>query len=127
MIGTTEKPIFAATRSIDFDRLRDVSCDDQEMMLEIVALYFEQAKQWTTELEEAAAAGDAKVIYELAHKFKGGSSTCGMMIVVSPLKELEEAGKNRNLTRAGELVAQIRRGVEKMRLEWLSYEKQSIR
>ena len=105
----------AADSPIDFERLREVSDDDAEMMNELIDLYFSQTGEQLDELENAVAAGNFDGIYKSAHKIAGGSLTCGMNAIVSPIRELEQIGRNQNGENAETLFVEAKNAFSQMK------------
>ena len=75
--------------SVDLDRLREVTCGDQQLLQDICGQYVVQADQIINELDAAIEDEDQVRVRQLAHKLAGSSATCGMNAVVGPLQRLE--------------------------------------
>ncbi len=77
--------------------------DDEELFLEIVEAYLEDAAKHSEQLLYALEAGDAHEVEERAHALKGASSN----ICAGPVREaalhLERAGRNKDLSQAPQL------------------------
>lgn len=77
--------------------------DDEELFLEIVAAYFEDATEHSRHLLYALEAGDAHEVEERAHALKGASAN----ICAGPVQEaalnLERAGRSKDLSQAPQL------------------------
>ncbi|MBT5469028.1 MAG: Hpt domain-containing protein [Nitrospina sp.] len=77
--------------------------DDEDLFLEIVQAYLEDAIKHSKELLYALEAGDAHQVEERAHALKGASSN----ICAGPVREaallLERAGRNGDLAQAPQL------------------------
>lgn len=101
---------------IDFERLRDISADDPEMMFELVDMYMEQTAGFIGELRTAIADGDFETIRKISHKAVGGSSTCGMNRVVPFFRELERLGESRSGESVTSVLAQAEAAFERIRL-----------
>ena len=77
--------------------------DDEELFLEIVQAYLEDAAEHSRQLLFALEAGDAHEVEERAHALKGASSN----ICAGPVREaallLERAGRNKDLSQGPQL------------------------
>ena len=77
--------------------------DDEELFLEIVEAYLEDAIEHSRQLLYALEAGDAHEVEERAHALKGASAN----ICAGPVREaalqLERAGRNKDLSQAPKL------------------------
>ena len=75
--------------AVDFDRLREITCGDEQLFAEISGQYVAQAEEILTEIEAAIEDEDHVRVSQLAHKLAGSSATCGMNAVVDSLQQLE--------------------------------------
>ena len=93
--------------------------DDEELFLEIVAAYLEDAAEHSRQLLFALEAGDAHEVEERAHALKGASSN----ICAGPVREaalhLERAGRNKDLSQAPQLYKVFRREFKRL-LDYLN-------
>jgi HPt (histidine-containing phosphotransfer) domain-containing protein len=94
------RPAPGESPSVDLGQLRDAADGDPEEMRTLAAIFLEQADEIIPELEAAIAAGTAPKVNGLAHKLAGASASCGMIALVSPLRELEYMGESGDLTTA---------------------------
>jgi HPt (histidine-containing phosphotransfer) domain-containing protein len=101
---------------VDLSRLLEVSDDDPEQFREMVDLFLDESQSLMQKLGTAIQDGAAKEVEQVAHQFKGASSSCGMTAIVPALQGLERMGKSGQLsgaaqayTRTGECLEQIRR------------------
>ncbi|MGD0259503.1 MAG: PAS domain S-box protein [Verrucomicrobiota bacterium] len=104
---------------VDLERLREIGNDDPRKMRELVDLYLAQADQTRQSLDAAIKAGSAKETHLLAHRWSGASATCGMMLMLPRLRQLELQAKQGDLSAADELFAGVSRELEAIRL-WLA-------
>ena len=102
--------------SVDLDRLREVTCGDQQLLQDICGQYVDQADQIINELDAAIEDEDQVRVRHLAHKLAGSSATCGMNAVVKPLQALENLQPYVN-SEALELLRHISRQMELIRTE----------
>jgi signal transduction histidine kinase/PleD family two-component response regulator len=73
---------------VDLDRLNEVTLDDPEMMQQLVGTYLAQAEELNAGLHRAIRDGTAETVRQLAHKWGGASSSCGVVALVPLLLEL---------------------------------------
>jgi CheY-like chemotaxis protein/HPt (histidine-containing phosphotransfer) domain-containing protein len=83
----------SAEPAVDFATLDDITDNNEEMRREVVGIYLEQTAANLLEIEQAISGGNAKRIYDLAHKTVGGSALCGMIGIVAPMRKLEQLGR----------------------------------
>ncbi len=92
--------------------------DDEELFLEIVQAYLEDAMEHSRHLLYALEAGDAHEVEERAHALKGASAN----ICAGPVHEaallLERAGRNNNLSEAPQLYRVFKKEFQRL-LEYL--------
>ena len=61
--------------AVDFDRLREITCGDEQIFKEICGQYINQAEQILNELDAAIEDEDQVRVSHLAHKLAGSSAT----------------------------------------------------
>ena len=92
--------------------------DDEELFLEIVGAYLEDASEHSRQLLFALQAGDAHEVEERAHALKGASAN----ICAGPVREaagqLERAGRNKDLSQAPQLYSVFKKEFQRL-LEYL--------
>ena len=92
--------------------------DDEELFLEIVAAYFEDATEHSRQLLYALEAGDAHEVEERAHALKGASAN----ICAGPVREaalqLERAGRSKDLSQAPQLYKVFKKEFQRL-MEYL--------
>ena len=110
---------------IDFERLREVSDDDAEMINELIELYFSQTSEQLDGLEKAIAVRNFDSMHRAAHKIAGSSLTCGMNAIVPPIRELEQSGRNQTAENAERLFAEAQQAFERMK-EFLQTNKKQL-
>ena len=100
---------------VDFERLREISDDDRDLMNELVSLYVQQTEEFLEALKTGIAGRDFDSVRKTAHKALGGSATCGMNAVIPFLRELEKAGEDKNLESAELALTQSRAAFQQIR------------
>ena len=93
---------------IDFELLNWTTLGNPELRSEIIALYIEQTERQLSVIEDAIRSKDSAKLYQAAHKALGGSATCGMKTILSPLEELERLGKEHRFDDAEYLLSKAR-------------------
>jgi HPt (histidine-containing phosphotransfer) domain-containing protein len=73
---------------------------------ELLDMYFEQAEEIIGQIQEAIKADAAIQVEDLAHKLVGSSVVCGLTGMVTPLRALEQRGRENLLTDADQLVTE---------------------
>jgi two-component system sensor histidine kinase/response regulator len=80
---------------------------DRELLTELAAIFREQARDLSSELEAAVAAADARRVEQLAHTLRGSVANFGAHDTVTLAQELELAARRGHLDTAPELVAEL--------------------
>ena len=115
-------PVENKDSAIDFERLREISDNDRDLMNEIVELYFQQTREGLNNLKTAAAAGDSEAIYFHAHKCAGGSATVGMKAIVRVFRKLESDSRAGDLRAACADVQSACDSYELLLAEWKTFQ-----
>jgi len=105
----------AGEPAVDLEQLRAASGEDPEFMKDLINLYFQQAAEIMPGLAAALANQSPKDVNYLAHKLAGASLSCGMTIMVAPLRELETLGRKGDLTGANDFLARATANLETAR------------
>ena len=112
---TNQNPNDAGKPAVDFEQLRAASGDDNDLLNDLVNLYFGQAKDIITSLRAALDKKISGDVDYLSHKLVGASLACGMTAMVAPLRELEGRGRKGDLTGAEEFMTQAVANLELVR------------
>jgi HPt (histidine-containing phosphotransfer) domain-containing protein len=105
----------AGQPAVDFEQLRAASGDDNDLLNDLVGLYFGQAADIMTSLRAALDKHSAADVDYLSHKLVGASLACGMTAMVAPLREMEMRGRKGDLTGVEEFMAQTVVNLETVR------------
>ena len=116
-MDSSQQPLAPEPQIIDFQRLEEVCSEDAEAMQELAEFFFTQAEDEMAGMERALAAESAEDIRRLAHRLLGASSGCGMVAMVPPLADMEQAGKNADFASANDLFARLKILLEQSRAE----------
>jgi CheY-like chemotaxis protein/HPt (histidine-containing phosphotransfer) domain-containing protein len=107
-------PAEPAPPPVDVSRLKEVSDDDPDLLVEMVDLYLEESADFIQKLGTAIQNGAAKDIERLAHTYAGASVSCGMVAVVPALRDLERMGRSGQLQGAGHAYAEVRSELDRI-------------
>jgi len=105
-----------STPPVDLNRLYQALGREPEEFHEILALYLEHMPMNLEKLRLAVEAGDAGEVHMIAHNSGGTSANCGMTAMVSPLRELERMGREKQLSGAVAVRAQVCAEFERVKL-----------
>jgi CheY-like chemotaxis protein len=106
---------------VDMARFHEAMGDSPEEFSEILDVYVLQMSNSLEMLDAALIIGDHRAVESIAHNCAGTSANCGMIAVIEPLRELEEAGRVARLDNAGPLVTQTKLGFTLVR-EYLRHQ-----
>jgi HPt (histidine-containing phosphotransfer) domain-containing protein len=82
------------TTVLDWDQLRDITLNDEELMREILSALIDDTSQQITLLEAAIREADSQKCMRLANYSKGTCANVGANAAAALLKEMEQqAGK----------------------------------
>jgi len=101
---------------VDLNRLYQALGREPQEFREILDLYLEHMPINLEKLRLAVEAGNAGEIHLIAHNSGGASANCGMTAMVSPLRELERMGREKQLSGAGILNVQLCLEFERVKL-----------
>jgi HPt (histidine-containing phosphotransfer) domain-containing protein len=90
---------------------------DVELLKEIAVLFLENYEMWLSELREAAARGDARVVENTAHGLKGSVANFGAQAAVEAALRLETLGRGRDLTDVSQSLAALESALAALRPE----------
>jgi HPt (histidine-containing phosphotransfer) domain-containing protein len=82
-----------AEQPIDWDRLREVSLDDEEFAQELIGLFLDDGQVQIGRLRAALEAGVPEEIGAVAHRLKGSASNVGATALAAASASLERAAR----------------------------------
>jgi HPt (histidine-containing phosphotransfer) domain-containing protein len=85
---------------VDLKQLHQAMGYEPEELREILDIYLDQMPLNLENLGIAIESGNAEEVNLIAHNCAGTSANCGMSAVVSPFRELERMGREKDLARA---------------------------
>ncbi len=90
---------------------------DEELLQEVCQIFLEESPKLLEKLRQAVAAGDADGVVRAAHSLKGESSYLGAGRTSQTARQLEEMGRNQDLSRASEGLATLERELADLHLD----------
>ncbi|MBI4661348.1 MAG: response regulator [Verrucomicrobia bacterium] len=100
---------------VDLDRLADMCNNDSWQLHELIRLFWAEADRVTNGLTAAIQSGASTEVEQLAHRFRGACSTCGMCPLAVSLENLESAAKAGRMSETRELLGTINGQLEEVR------------
>jgi HPt (histidine-containing phosphotransfer) domain-containing protein len=95
----------AQTLEIDWERLSQISDDDEEFQLELLNMLAADITEQLVELKNAIDQPDSSQLQQLAHYLKGAIANVGVNSMTSIARQLEDAGRNQQFDVAQVLLA----------------------
>ncbi len=90
---------------------------DEELLQEMCQIFLDNSPKLLQKLHEAVAAGDADGVMCAAHSLKGESSCLSARATSHAARQLEEMGRNRDLSRASDTLAMLDRELADLNLD----------
>jgi signal transduction histidine kinase/DNA-binding response OmpR family regulator len=84
---------------------------DEELLRDLCQIFLEESPKLLEKLQQAIAAGDSDGVMRAAHSLKGESSYLGADGTSQAARQLEEMGRNQDLSRAGNTLAVLEREI----------------
>jgi CheY-like chemotaxis protein/HPt (histidine-containing phosphotransfer) domain-containing protein len=116
-----EKPSVAP----EFDRaaLLDRVMGDKDLARQVTEAFFTDGPRLIEDLAKAVAARDGRLVAQHAHSLKGASANIGAELVREIASRMEQAGKANDVERMTVLLAELKRGFDKLRrtMEEITY------
>jgi PAS domain S-box-containing protein len=103
-----------ANAPVNMDRVYQAMGSEPKELREILDIYLGQMTSNLEKLGIAIEAGNAEQVNLIAHNCAGTSANCGMNAVISPLKELERMGRDKELAGASALREEVCREFERI-------------
>jgi PAS domain S-box-containing protein len=104
---------------IDWDRLLSATDQDEELALELAALFIESGASTIDAIVAALATGDLGQLGEKAHELKGASANLQATATVTAAARLEAAARNGDREQVPELTKQLQQEVARA-IQYLS-------
>ncbi|HYJ46546.1 MAG TPA: response regulator, partial [Pyrinomonadaceae bacterium] len=113
--GCLEAPTRGEASPVDMERVRLAMGDEPEELADILDVYLTQMSEGLEKLSAAIEAGDAERVSFISHNCAGVSANCGMVALVSPLRELDRMGRAEQLEGAAALALRVGREFERVK------------
>jgi len=88
---------------------------NEDLIKEMVGIFFEESSDMLKKIEDGIASADAKLVERSAHTLKSSSAMFGAKRARAAAFELEKAGKAGELSRAPELFDRLNEEIEQLR------------
>jgi CheY-like chemotaxis protein len=86
----------------------------EDLLAQVIGLYLKEAPVQLEKLQNALLAKDASSVHSIAHSLKSSSANLGARSLAAKLKEMEEKGRDQDLTGAAELLLLLREEYKKV-------------
>jgi len=103
------KAILMTGKPIDLERAINEFEGDQELLTEVIAGFTQKVIEQIGTLREALSCGDAETVRREAHAIKGGAASLTAEELSKVAFELENKGKSKDLSGAGDIVDRLER------------------
>jgi signal transduction histidine kinase/CheY-like chemotaxis protein len=90
---------------------------DEELLQDLCQIFLEESPKLLQKLQQAVAAGDSDGVMRAAHSLKGESSYLGAGGTSQAARQLEDMGRNQDLSHASKTLAVLEREVASLHLD----------
>jgi HPt (histidine-containing phosphotransfer) domain-containing protein len=90
---------------------------DEDLLQEMCQIFLENSPKLLGELQQAVAAGDAGGVARAAHSLKGESSYLSASGTSRAARQLEEMGRNQDLSDASDTLAVLEKEVARLQID----------
>jgi HPt (histidine-containing phosphotransfer) domain-containing protein len=104
MTPSLSRPVFWS-KAEALDRLGG----DEDLLRELCGIFLEESPKLMQKLRQAVADGDAEAAMQAAHSLKGEVSYLGAGGASRAARQLEDMGREKNLSQASEALAELER------------------
>jgi two-component system sensor histidine kinase/response regulator len=84
---------------------------DQQLLRDLCQIFLDESPKLMVKLRQAIASGDCDGLMRAAHSLKGESSYLGAGKTSQAARQLEDMGRNQDLSRAGNTLAELEREI----------------
>lgn len=102
------------TTIIDFIAMGEHFAGDEDILVSMIENFLVQTPLLITEIANAITVGNAKDLEVSAHTLKGNVSNFFAKTILKSLQELEQMGKNNNLSEASETFQRIHQDIDQL-------------
>jgi len=110
-------PAVAKTESWSRNEALERIGGDEQLLRDLCQIFLEESPKLMTKLRQAIAAGDCDGLMRAAHNLKGESSYLGAGGTSQAARQLEDMGRNRDLSGAGGTLAELERQISNLQDE----------
>ncbi|RPI76763.1 MAG: PAS domain S-box protein [Desulfobacteraceae bacterium] len=97
----------AGAPPMDFDKAVDEFEGDREFLLDVLSKYLEHARRQVSVIRQALETGNADPVMKEAHAIKGGAANLCADVLAEVARELEFAGRGKNLEKGPGLLKSL--------------------
>jgi len=97
---------------LDLDEFMERVQDDKELLFELLDIFVQDFQVKREQIKEAVEKSDFEVIRSVAHSLKGASGNISAKLMRETFFDLEELGKNNDLTGTDELLSTMNQQFE---------------
>lgn len=87
----------AGSPPVNLSILREASCDEHDVAVDLIHLFFETTDESSAKLEKAITDHNAEEISAAAHKCCGAAASCGLIELERRMRVIEAMGKENRL------------------------------
>ena len=116
LAGSAKPPVTPAAswkRAEALDRIGG----DEELLQDLCHIFLEESPKLLQKLQQAVAAGDTDGVMRAAHSLKGEAGYFGADGTSHAARQLEDMGRDKNLSGAGDALAALERDLVILQLE----------
>jgi CheY-like chemotaxis protein len=102
-------PEFTNTWPIDMEGVKtSFGADAEELLVELIPMFLEDAEPLLAQLEEAATTQNAETLKRAAHTIKGSSASMGITTLAELAKEVEYMGRDGRMLQAAAKIQELK-------------------
>ena len=105
------------TRVLDWQQLRDITLDDDELMREVLTTLLDDTSKQMALLDGAIRDQDQQKTLRLAHYCKGACANVGANAAAAVLKRMEDQAKSQSYTDCAASLCNLMQELDRLRVE----------
>ena len=105
------------TRVLDWQQLRDITLDDDELMREVLTTLLDDTSKQMALLDSAIRDQDQQKTLRLAHYCKGACANVGANAAAAVLKRMEDQAKSQSYTDCATSLSNLMLELDRLRVE----------
>jgi two-component system, sensor histidine kinase and response regulator len=91
--------------------------NDEELLRDLCHIFLEESPKLVQKIQEAIASGDADAVMRAAHSLKGEASYLGAAATTQAARQLEEMGRDQDLSRAKATFTTLEQAVSRLQID----------